>query len=68
MAETAGGRRGLGRGLAALLGDEGAPAAAAPSLLELPLEAIRPNPDQPRATIGPGAWSPPIASRASRTG
>ena len=53
MAETGGGRRsGLGRGLAALLGDEGAPAAAAASLLELPLEAIRPNPDQPRAAIG----------------
>jgi ParB family chromosome partitioning protein len=52
VAETPGGRRGLGRGLAALLGDEGTPAAAAPALLELPLDAIRPNPDQPRALIG----------------
>jgi ParB family chromosome partitioning protein len=52
VAEAQGGRRGLGRGLAALLGDEGAPAAAAPALLELPLDAIRPNPDQPRAAIG----------------
>ena len=67
MAETAGGRRGLGRGLAALLGDEGAPAAAAPSLLELPLEAIRPNPDQPRATIGPGALEA-LASSIAESG
>ena len=65
MAETAPGRRGgLGRGLAALLGDEGAPAAAATALLELPLEAIRPNPDQPRAAIGAEALQALAASIA----
>lgn len=45
-------RRGLGRGLAALLG-EGGPAAAhgGPRLVELPPAAIVPNPDQPRAAF-----------------
>lgn len=58
-------RRGLGRGLAALLGD--APAAAATaSLVELPLDAIAPNPDQPRGTIAPEALEALAASlRAS---
>lgn len=46
-------RRGLGRGLAALLGDAepGAPAAVAGALAEIPVDAIAPNPDQPRAVI-----------------
>jgi ParB family chromosome partitioning protein len=48
-------RRGLGRGLAALLGDaaEGEqPRGGAPlDLREIPVERIRPNPDQPRARI-----------------
>jgi len=45
------GRRGLGRGLSALLDEVGAPAAdaARPSgAAEIPIEAIRPNPSQPR--------------------
>lgn len=50
-------RRGLGRGLSALLGDADPVVAALPGavLVELPLDAIRPNPDQPRATIDPEA-------------
>ena len=50
-------RRGLGRGLAALLGDADPVAAALPGavLVELPLDAVSPNPDQPRATIDPQA-------------
>lgn len=51
MAEPPRDRRGLGRGLAALLGD--APASGAPEarLAEIPVDAIEPNPDQPRATL-----------------
>ncbi|MGD9570521.1 MAG: ParB/RepB/Spo0J family partition protein [Thermoleophilia bacterium] len=45
-------RRGLGRGLEALLGDgRAATRATAPVLLEVPLDAIDPNPDQPRAVV-----------------
>ena len=55
MAETPRGRRGLGRGLSALLGDAAAPAATPAAegggLVELPLDAIAPNPSQPRADI-----------------
>lgn len=51
MAETSRERRGLGRGLAALLGDGEGPAAAAPGLREIPVGAVEPNPDQPRARI-----------------
>lgn len=61
-------RRGLGRGLAALLGDgEAATAAVAGGILiELPLDSIEPNPDQPRATIEPAALESLAASlRAS---
>ncbi|WP_217922499.1 ParB/RepB/Spo0J family partition protein [Miltoncostaea oceani] len=57
-------RRGLGRGLEALLGD-GASARAATSggtLLEIPLDAITPNPDQPRATLAPEALEALAAS------
>ncbi len=57
-------RRGLGRGLAALLGDADAVAAASQSaaLVELPLDAIAPNPDQPRAAIEPAALEALAAS------
>lgn len=54
MAEPGRGRRGLGRGLSALLGEgaTAAPAAAVPTgLLELPLDVIDANPSQPRARI-----------------
>ncbi len=45
-------RRGLGRGLEALLGDgRAATQATASVLLEVPLDAIDPNPDQPRAVV-----------------
>ena len=62
-------RRGLGRGLAALLGDAelietGAPPAG--SLAQIALDAIEPNPDQPRAVIEPDALEALAASiRAS---
>jgi ParB family chromosome partitioning protein len=42
---TAPNRRGLGRGLEVLLGG---PEAGAPELLDLPVEAVHPNPRQPR--------------------
>lgn len=51
-------RRGLGRGLSALLGDAepvGPGAAPLGSLVDIPLDAIVPNPDQPRAVIEPEA-------------
>jgi ParB family transcriptional regulator, chromosome partitioning protein len=41
-------RRGMGRGLAAILPET---AADAPQLREVPIELIRPNPDQPRSRI-----------------
>jgi ParB family chromosome partitioning protein len=57
-------RRGLGRGLASLLGDGDVIAATSPgaALVELPLDAISPNPDQPRATIDPAALESLAAS------
>lgn len=60
-------RRGLGRGLAALLGDtEIGLAGSGGSLAQIPLDAIEPNPDQPRATIEPEALEALAASiRAS---
>ena len=55
-------RRGLGRGLSALLGEaevspagEGAPATATAGVRETPIELIRRNPDQPRRRFGPAA-------------
>ena len=60
-------RRGLGRGLASLLGDA-EPVLGPPSdgPRELPLDAIVPNPDQPRATIEDAALQALAASiRAS---
>jgi len=62
-------RRGLGRGLSALLGDAeplGPGASPLGSLVEIPLESIVPNPDQPRAAIEPEALEALAASiRAS---
>jgi ParB family chromosome partitioning protein len=58
----------LGRGLSALLGDRPAGPAGEPGpvLLDLPLAAIRPNPDQPRRRIDPDALESLAASlRAS---
>ena len=46
-------KRGLGRGLGALLGPE-AEAPTEPSL-EIPLDRVRPNPRQPRKRFEPGA-------------
>ena len=51
-------RRGLGRGLSALLGDAepmGPGAAPLGALVDIPLDSIVPNPDQPRAMIEPEA-------------
>ncbi len=60
-------RRGLGRGLAALLGDADLPGGAdLAALAQIPLDAIEPNPDQPRAVIEPEALDALAASiRAS---
>lgn len=54
MAEA---RRGLGRGLSALLGDPSTPAPNAPpsELRQIALGRIRPNPDQPRTRIDEAA-------------
>lgn len=66
MAEQTG-RKALGRGLSALLGD--APRPSAPKvggLVEIPLDQIQPNPDQPRRSIDPEALATLAASmRAS---
>jgi ParB family chromosome partitioning protein len=49
-------KRGLGRGLGALLGEERPRAAAAnEGLVQIPLDAIRPNPQQPRTTFDAAA-------------
>jgi ParB family chromosome partitioning protein len=51
-------RKGLGRGLAALLGDEAeeaAPPAARTGVLEVPIERIRANPNQPRTRFDEAA-------------
>ena len=45
-------RKGLGRGLGALLGEQ--PASAA-GLVQVPVDRIRPNPQQPRTTFAPEA-------------
>jgi ParB family chromosome partitioning protein len=55
MAENvmAEGKRGLGRGLSALLGDPETPAAeGGAGAREIPIELIRRNPDQPRRAFG----------------
>jgi ParB family transcriptional regulator, chromosome partitioning protein len=54
-ARMAEGRRGLGRGLSALLDEVEAPVSEAPrdaGLVELAVEAIKPNPNQPRRHFG----------------
>jgi ParB family transcriptional regulator, chromosome partitioning protein len=50
---ASGGRRGMGRGLAAIL-PESSPDAAG-DLLELPVSLIKPNPKQPRTSFDPEA-------------
>jgi ParB family chromosome partitioning protein len=62
-------KRGLGRGLSALLGDGGTAdvTTAAPKrdLQQLPLAKIRPNPHQPRTTFAPAALDELRASIAA---
>ncbi|MBV8750340.1 MAG: ParB/RepB/Spo0J family partition protein, partial [Candidatus Eremiobacteraeota bacterium] len=62
-------KRGLGRGLGALLGDSGtADVTTAPpkrDLQQLPIAKIRPNPHQPRQTFEPGALDELRASIAA---
>lgn len=55
MTETAAGRRRLGRGLEALLGPSREEAEREGSLVELPIQNIRPNPLQPRREVDPVA-------------
>ena len=55
MTETTTGRRRLGRGLEALLGPTKEEAQREGSLVELPLDRIRPNPYQPRRDVEPEA-------------
>ncbi len=65
MAES---RRGLGRGLAALLDEaEAAPGVGAASETEAPIEAIRPNPRQPRQSF-PGEELDSLASSIRQRG
>jgi ParB family chromosome partitioning protein len=54
-------RAGLGRGLAAILPETPADAAAG-ELLELPVSLIKPNPSQPRTTFDPDALTALAAS------
>jgi ParB family chromosome partitioning protein len=53
--ESATGRRRLGRGLEALLGPTREEAERDGSLVELPIDQIRPNPYQPRRLVAPAA-------------
>jgi ParB family chromosome partitioning protein len=62
MTETAAGRRRLGRGLEALLGPTREEAEREGSLVELPIQEIRPNPFQPRKTVDPGALEELVSS------
>src|ERR1041385_1442434 len=55
MTETTAGRRRLGRGLEALLGPTREEAEREGSLVELPIQDIKPNPFQPRRTVDPAA-------------
>ncbi len=54
-------RRGIGRGLAAIIPET---SAGAPELRDLPLDLIRPNPDQPRTRFDPASISTLAASIA----
>jgi ParB family transcriptional regulator, chromosome partitioning protein len=47
-------RRGIGRGLAAIIPEE---SGEGPELRDLPLDLIRPNPDQPRSRFDPASIS-----------
>jgi len=65
------GRRGLGRGLSALLDEAQAASTpegrAAAGTLDLPIELVRRNPDQPRRAFAPTTltnWRPPSANAA----
>lgn len=61
MSENKSERRGLGRGLSALMADVGlvetatGKAAVTPGVREVPISQVRPNPDQPRRTFDPEA-------------
>lgn len=55
-------RRGMGRGLAAILPE---PAAGGPELLEVEVGLIDPNPDQPRTAFEPAALEALAGSIAS---
>jgi ParB family chromosome partitioning protein len=57
---ASGTKRGIGRGLAAILPE--AVVADAGELLELPVELIKPNPDQPRSQFDPEALAALAAS------
>ncbi len=59
-------KRGMGRGLAAIL-PEATVAESVGELLELPVEAIRPNPSQPRTRFDPEALAA-LASSIERSG
>jgi len=63
-------KRGLGRGLGALLGDAGTADVTTPShkrsdLPQIPVAKIRPNPHQPRTNFAPGALDELRASIAT---
>src|SRR2546423_3604874 len=62
MTETAAGRRRLGRGLEALLGPTREEAEREGSLVELPVQDIKPNPFQPRRTVDPAALEELVSS------
>src|SRR3989475_2557542 len=62
MTETAAGRRRLGRGLEALLGPTREEAEREGSLVELPIQDIKPNPFQPRKTVEPTALEELVSS------
>jgi ParB family chromosome partitioning protein len=62
MTETIAGRRRLGRGLEALLGPTREEAEREGSLVELPIQAIKPNPFQPRQTVDPAALEELVSS------
>ena len=59
-------RRGLGRGLDALLGTTPPAAADAGAVLRLPLEVVQPSPIQPRRHMDPGALEELAASMRSQ--
>ena len=57
------GRKALGKGLSALLPDDGPPAGrAADRALEVPTRSLEPNPYQPRSVFAPGPLAELVAS------